>query len=322
MFDVDDNSLRARASEAARAGLLDDLAEQTRQDTPPSKSAQRLIDLKEAGTQAWQDSLDTLAEGKRWARVAFVTDVHLPYHDPAAVELAAQIVEDFKPDIMPSGSDVWEFQSMGSWENLDAAWKRIWDEDIQNPIDAHAALMRIWRDAAPHAVMPFIVGNHDVRLMNYLRRNTSVTADKTLADIYKEITTHGVTWLGEVEDIECSPGFRIMHGIYATKNRSTAAKNTFLYWGSDRSGLCGHAHDWAEHSHRGLDFDYEVHLIGCLAQLQPVYTPRLQHWRQGVALAHVEIGGKGSSIQPVKFNRVRGELVAHANGKEYRVKDA
>jgi hypothetical protein len=319
---VNYDSLRGRKSEYIREQNVQHLKVVTTSNGKKSRSDLQLDDYRETGWQEWESHLAKLRNLNRFSRLAFVSDAHLPYQDNDAVEHAAKIVEDFNPDICTDFSDVFELMSLGRWDDGRKAFEKVWDNDIFNVIEAHKAWSAIWRDAAPNAIRPALIGNHDYRLVSFLQKNAGAFSSYSLANLVEDFISHGTTWLGEeLIDLELSPGLLILHGISATKNRATAAKNHHENpGGSQRSTVAGHVHAFGQYVVRGRDYDMYNHVVGCLADLQPPYSNRRQAWQQGILLGWYDPNGHYVSLSPVPFFRTNGHMISHFGDKEYRTK--
>jgi len=288
-------------------------------DTPPSALA--LQQLGEAGQAALAARLAELRSLNRWGRFAKVTDFHLPYQDNAAVELTARILEDYQPDLRTAWSDGFEFKPLGKWENNDQIFKRVWDSDPQNILNAHGSLEAVLRDAVPKALAFIEPGNHDERMYRYLRQNAPMFADFTLFHMMREFTNHGVVWLGEgIVDVHLSPGFVTLHGHYATKQRATTAMNHAFDYGYQRSTCAGHVHAFGSFILRGADFDVFNYTVGCHAELQPPYSPYRQNWQQGIGLCDFDPNGRALNFYQIAYHRIGSYLVAYWAGKRYQAK--
>ena len=278
----------------------------------------RVIDQ---STQDWQDAQVALQRLGRPVRLAKVADQHHPYADPAALDLAMQIVHEFEPDVLPALDDFFDFPSFSSFASARPAFKLRWDGNLENAVEHHRAVMASWSDVAPDAVMPSLMGNHERRLWRYLRKNASAASEYALGKFIEDLTSHGILFLGEdADELELSPGLIIMHGRYATKNTATALKNTMDLYGYHRNVLMGHIHRLASLTKSGADYTVTAMASGCLTELRPHYNPRHQNWQHGIALAYYDSNSRDTALYNVEFIRSGGYLRAFWNQKEFRSK--
>lgn len=282
-----------------------------------SRSDQELERLVSTNAKLWSDSLKRLSSMKRWVKLAFVTDIHLPYQDDAAYELALNIVSDFKPDVLPAGSDIFDFQALSRFEDDRAIHQRVWDGDIANAIRAHETDAKNWRDAAPNAVRPFVLGNHDIRLVKYSFGKAPNTAGYTVSKFWHDISSHGALYLGDTPYLHLSPGVVLTHGSRTGKN---AVAKMLEMFGFQRTVIFGHIHSMRSEERRGVDYDVSGYSVPCLCELQPHYSTDLQQWQQGLLIGHYNPNGRECSFQNVRFFRSGGYLRAFLFDKEYRVK--
>jgi hypothetical protein len=277
--------------------------------------------LEAEGHDRWEAERARIRGLKRWARLAFVSDQHRPYHDPYAVELALRVVEDFDPDVMPGLSDWFDFKPYRRTTEGNAIFNTIWPEGLGQAVDEHGRWMREVKDAAPRAVFPSILGNHGFWLFRFLEANARGVSDYALVHFIEELIGQGLIWMGsDLDEIELAPAFMMLHGRYATKNLNTTVKNTWELYGNQCSVVAGHAHRDIAMTKRGKLYNIEGAISGCLCTLKAHYSRHQTMWTQGVVLAYYDPNGFGVNLHKVSFSPSGGDLVAHWANKEYRVK--
>lgn len=89
-------------------------------------------------------------------KVAFVSDIHAPYHDPSAVELTLKILADAKPDVLFFGGDIADCYAVSDFDRDPQRVVRFQDE-----LDSAIAIMSAMRGLAKNAL--FLPGNHESR---------------------------------------------------------------------------------------------------------------------------------------------------------------
>src|ERR1022692_2232780 len=89
-------------------------------------------------------------------RVAYVSDVHCPYEDKQAVDLAHTILADIKPDMMFFGGDIIDCYSVS---DFDRDPKRV--VNFQEEFDSTQKFLKSFRALAKSA--KFLPGNHEER---------------------------------------------------------------------------------------------------------------------------------------------------------------
>ena len=246
-------------------------------------------------------------------RLAFPTDEHRPFHDGRAVELAMQIVRDFDPDVLITGSDALDFYAISTFDKNPF---RLKAGGLQQEIDDWLAAQRAWRDAAPRARKRFIPGNHEDRLRRYLWTHPEI-ADLEALQLPEllQFDTLGIEWDDqESSEVVIDEQLVIKHGRFARKFSAASASGELENERHAISGLSGHTHrggTYLAQTRRGLVQWVEAF---CLCRLDPEYIDR-PDWQQGIVLATVH--GGLVSIEAVPFHDFRCRKVAVWRGREY-----
>src|SRR5438128_2520375 len=93
----------------------------------------------------------------------YVSDVHFPYEDKTAWNLAKQVLAALKPDILFLGGDIVDFYPVSRFDK-DPARKR----DLQKELDQTSEELTALREIAPNAEIIYEEGNHEHRLIRTL----------------------------------------------------------------------------------------------------------------------------------------------------------
>lgn len=274
--------------------------------------------------EIWQAHNQKLKSLNRHARLAFWTDVHLPYQDDYAIELAAKITSDFDPDVVTSLSDDFDFAKISKFVDNRSHIESVWDDDVYNAVLAHASLMNIKRDAAPNAAFPALPGNHDIRIINYTRNTSPYASEYLIAGFLQDIVSNGVLWLGKNLHnniaLRLNERLTLLHGEFATKVLETTMKSHLEMYAYQTSVIFGHVHRSGSRWWRGINYDVQAVSCPCLCDLNPFYTKRRVNWQQGIALTHYDPNGTFQNTKVIDFTRNSGYLTAYYGDKEYRVK--
>jgi predicted phosphodiesterase len=93
----------------------------------------------------------------------FLSDIHFPFHDPAAWGLALKVVKKLRPELIWLGGDIVDFYAVSRYDKSPERKLRLQEElDV-----AHRELRRL-RKSAPQARIVYQIGNHEERLTKYL----------------------------------------------------------------------------------------------------------------------------------------------------------
>jgi predicted MPP superfamily phosphohydrolase len=243
-------------------------------------------------------------------REVYISDVHVPEHDPHAWKLALRVVSKVDPDLVYIGGDFGEFESVSSYRKDPLAKHRF-----QLELDAVFAELEAVRRAAPDARIVFLDGNHEDRITRYLEKDhTEALASLRvlnnaqllrLPELCMEHKSYGnVERIGKLYHI---------HGDQVAAGSVNVARNIALRL--QRSVLCGHYHTAGQHFVSQLEGDTHcVTVNSCLRTLNPGYTFNPQ-WTQGLTIVEYSRSGY-FHVQPVVFFRVGGRIYSTVQGTE------
>lgn len=227
-----------------------------------------------------------------------------------AVSLALRITEDYNPDVRITGSDGVDFYSLSCFDKNP---ERI--NSLQLELDSWAATQRSWLDAAPNARNYFLIGNHEDRLRKWLWKHPELYSLKCLT----------LENLFEFEKLKIEPEPRqelvfhnrltITHGSIVRKYSGYSAKAELEKIRYQTSIMTGHTHRGGRYFTTTPGGIVEALECFCLCLLAPEYSFR-PDWQQGLCL--VEVTEDYVSFDMIPFHQVKGELVAHWRGKEYK----
>ena len=96
-------------------------------------------------------------------RAVILGDLHVPYQDDRAVELALAIVTDLQPEVVIFNGDVWDAFQVSRFSKSP---ERV--PQMQADLDEASAILGRFRAAVPAADMRLVRGNHEARLERYL----------------------------------------------------------------------------------------------------------------------------------------------------------
>jgi hypothetical protein len=216
-------------------------------------------------------------------RAVFLGDVHEPFSDPAAVELAVRFTQWFKPDTVFLNGDI-----------LDCLQVSDYDRDperltgFQKDLDKGKQFLHRVRKAAPHARITYLGGNHEDRLTRYLCRHPEISSLNSL----RWQTLLGLDELG-VEFFEYGKpqrwhGLIVEHGDRVSKHSGATARSMLEARGV--SGISNHVHRMGvsyRSDYSGVKAWYEN---GCLCDLNPSYTKARPNWQHGFTVGYARSG--------------------------------
>jgi transposase-like protein len=209
--------------------------------------------------------------------VVFVSDIHAPYHDEAALASAFRLIADVAPDRVVLNGDMADFFQI-SRHNRDG--RRV--EGLQHELDVANAIRRAFREAAPDAVIDETEGNHDSRLRTFIAQQAPALKSLRAIDPANlcEWSEHGIRPHG-AEGFLLRPEFLVYHGTRARQVTGTTARAELGAAGI--SGTSGHTHRLGPgYDRTGYGKRREWWESGCLCQLTPDYITGAPDWRHGL----------------------------------------
>lgn len=233
--------------------------------------------------------------------VLVLSDIHLPYHDENALEIALKDGMDRGCKGVLLNGDILDFYALSRWE------KDPQQRDLRNEVLVGRAFLQLVRECFPKARIVWKMGNHEERHESWMY-------------------AHGQDWLGFPEfelfslllcdryGIEVVKDKRIIrlgklnviHGHeyrFNISNPVNPARGFFL-----RAKACvlgGHLHQTSHHSERNLEGrQVSAWSQGCLCNLSPDYAP-LNNWDHSFSI--VTVKGDDFHVSPRRI--VNGKLV-------------
>jgi predicted phosphodiesterase len=212
-------------------------------------------------------------------RVAFVSDIHVPYHDPALVASALALIRDFKPHRVVQIGDLFDFHSISRWN---AGLDRL--DALQEEIDGGVAVLQEIRKAAPNAALDLTMGNHDERLRRYVKEKGRALASLDSLHFPSLIQAEkvGLT-VHEGCGFLLRPDFLVRHGTMIRKGAGASAKAEALSAGVN--GISGHTHRLGTYRLTGYA-SLQWTEAGTLSRVDPPYVLGVPDHQQGMAVGH------------------------------------
>jgi predicted phosphodiesterase len=236
-----------------------------------------------------------LREFEEWSAVQFdgplqaliIADLHIPYYDKDTTTLALKYGKSHDVDTILLNGDIADFFSVSFWENDPR--KRDFPQEVRDVKD----FLRVVRDLFPKARIIFKLGNHEERLIRYMR----VKAPELLG--LPEFEIESVLGLSDndIQLVKDNKPIRlgklnVLHGHeikFAISNPVNPARGLFLR--GKASSLCSHFHQTSQHSERTVEQKIlSCWSTGCLSDLHPEYRP-INNWNLGFCVVGVDNDG-------------------------------
>jgi predicted phosphodiesterase len=227
-------------------------------------------------------------------------DIHIPQHDPVAVNIALEWLADHPVDTVILNGDIIDCYEISRFAQPGSPGPGLAEEVRQG----RDFLARVRAAAGKKARIIYIEGNHDFRFKAYianvapsvagLEHNVTIEDQLHFAEHGVEyIPSKGERWFSTY--IEAAPNVLVGHFDKISINAGYAAKGLLDKYGA--SIITGHGHCMGvshRRHHQGNIFGYEG---GCLCDLNPPYCEP-SHWAQGFIVIH-DLEGIAPQIERV-----------------------
>ncbi len=218
-------------------------------------------------------------------KILVLSDTHIPYHDPAAVQVALQAIVKMKPAAIHLMGDIVDFYSVSNHQrDPDQRCSLQWE------LDQTLLFLQEVRKRAPKVPIILYEGNHETRLGRYLVRGGGELCCLRSLKLPSllELNDLRITWRPEGQFYQVGSNFYLHHGVLLRTYAGYTAKGLI-----DRLGQsvgCGHTHRLATIHRRMMTKVHTAFENGCLCLLTPSpsndFTKGLMDWQQGFSVLH------------------------------------
>lgn len=220
-------------------------------------------------------------------RILVVSDIHLPYHDPEALDIAFDYGRDC--DIVLVNGDLLDFYKLSRFCQDPEA------RNVAYELDKAKQFFNTVRSQMPDARILYKLGNHEDRLEKYLWTKAPDLVGLPFTSIGELVDAddYDVEMIGTRQKIKAGR-LNIIHGHEfgeAFFNPVNPARGLFLR--AKCSTLAGHHHTTSEHSEGNINGEpMGCWTVGALCHLRPAYRPFADtKWNSGFAIVEVEEDG-------------------------------
>jgi len=249
-------------------------------------------------TKRWKQTLHNLTNKNKFIQVMHLADIHTPYHDEDALNLAYKIVEHVKPHVAIVGSDFADFALLSTFDI---------DPDTAEPEDQLVQFESYWNphihalDKAGAGALVFIVGNHEKRIIKYLAKQAPAFR-KTIMSKFVDIIRCGgrVQWIGEVDRVTVGNTL-VMHG---NRYGVYPARGLLDDVGYQVNVMAGHNHKLSYFEKRGALYTVKGLVGGCLCELTPHYIRAgalRAKWQHGTCIADIHTDSRAANFDNLEF---------------------
>ena len=203
-------------------------------------------------------------------RCLILSDIHVPYHDLDALQVALRYGVERKANFILLNGDIADCHRISRWET-DARARRFPEER-----DDVIQTLRSIRAGFPKARIVFKEGNHEERYMSYMRLKAPELLGIEAFELKNlfELSEMNIEHVGEKRPIRLGK-LNVIHGHEFGKGGASSPVNPArgFFLKAKAHVLGGHFHQKSDHQGRTL----EGHVIaaystGCLCELHPAYA--------------------------------------------------
>jgi len=235
------------------------------------------------------------------SKTLIISDLHLPYHNVEAIELALEFGLKQEVNCILINGDLIDFADISRHER---DWRNRSNTD---EIECVRLFLEVLRETFPTQRIIFKYGNHDERWDKYIHENADRIAD------FAELELENVLRCREL-DIEVVKDKRpikigkltVLHGheLAGGSGGVNPARATFLK--TLDSVIVGHYHKTSQHTETTMNGDViSVHSQGCLCGLNPLYMP-LNKW--GLGFGYVDLNVKTGEYHFQNKQIIKGKI--------------
>ena len=225
-----------------------------------------------------------LADGK-WL---ILSDIHIPYHDEEALEIALQYGEQEGIEHILLNGDTTDFYNVSSYQ------KDPEERDLANELTKTRQFLGHLRQRFPKAKIIYKIGNHEDRWERYLRVKAPELIGVANFEMYYilDFVKYGVELVTTMQKIKAGKHLTILHG-HEVRNTGVYPARTLL----QRTHVCtiaGHNHRTSTYGEKTSDNKYLYSWTsGCLCDMTPDYMP-INQWNHGFII--LELNGKDFTV--------------------------
>jgi hypothetical protein len=213
-----------------------------------------------------------------------IADLHVPYHDQGAIELAIEHGIRDKINLLLINGDMMDHYAISRWQTDPR------ERDFPREVLRGKQMLKTFRHAFPKARIIYKHGNHEERYLNYLR----LKAPELLGlPNFEWAEVFGLNEF-KIELVDRKRPVRlghlnVLHGheyVFAISNPVNPARG--LYLRAKAHALCAHFHQTSQHSEKNLEQNViSCWSQGCLCLIHPEYRP-LNPWNLGYARIDID----------------------------------
>ena len=234
--------------------------------------------------------------------ILVISDLHIPYHDNAAIECALDYGLEKGVNTIIINGDLLDFHQLSRF------MKDPRKRSVKEEFDACRAMLEYIRHWFPTQKIIWIAGNHDKRYEHWLMTKAPEIFDDSYYSMPERLRLNDLK-IDYLDDniliragkLFITHGHLVLSGIFSPVNTARG-----VYMKAKQSVLVGHTHQVSQHMEKNLSQELTCcWSIGCLCELQPDYMPFNKHVH---GFAHVTIH-KDSNFTVQNYTILDGKIL-------------
>lgn len=216
-------------------------------------------------------------------RGAVIGDVHVPYHDQAAIDLAVKVLKWWHSDVLVHNGDLLDFYVLSAYDQNPERQYRTQDEIDLWHIEVLAPIL-----AAGKCRHIFTPGNHEDRLRRHLWKHPELYGVRSLElPNLLELDHYGIEYASQC--VEFSNLLEVSHGTRVSQISGYSAKAEQHLRKYGISTITGHVHRAGRFQTATRHGNVIGQEGGCLCSLEPEYATHVD-WVHGLTLFNIHNG--------------------------------
>jgi predicted phosphodiesterase len=224
-----------------------------------------------------------------------MSDIHIPWFDKEALDVALAYGDKYKPNTILLNGDCMDFFSVSRWD------KNPEDRNLAKEIQSFRQFIIHLRGRYKKSRIIMKMGNHEDRWEHYLwaKAPELCGCDFVSLSHILELPKYGVEVIKSKQKAKFGKHLTVIHG-HEIFNGSTPVN--FARTLQTKMGVCtiaGHRHTTSEHTQKDADGrNVTCWGLGCLCDLYPDYAV-LNGWNHGFAT--VELNGNDFDVRNLRI---------------------
>lgn len=218
-------------------------------------------------------------------RILVISDIHIPYHNVEALNLALEYGKQKKADSIVILGDFLDMYQISRFSRSPE------NPSVAEEVKLGVQVLKYIRKKFPNVEMTFVEGNHDLRMSNYVQANSELFGLEAIKlENLLKLKDFGITYINEKRFLKAGK-LILAHGHELGLSTGGVNPSRTVLLKTFSNVLFGHFHKTSEYITSKLDGE----MLGCwsighLSDPSPYYMP-VNQWNWGFAFLEVQASG-------------------------------